>query len=163
MVLAAGLDLGVRLGEGRGRELNIGAGDLERSRRAPPLPRFVYHFGDDGSAAIFRFHIPLGRRDDGRKAGAIIGLVDIEDVVGSIRIGIQIKRWRQPPASRCQDKPMVPQVIVAVADGDIEGDSPEELLEIGPNMVLGTMCLQEFRELEVTRAFALILAQERHR
>lgn len=38
---------------------------------------------------------------------------------------------------------MVPQVIVAVTDRDVERDASEKLLEIGLDMVLGTARAQE--------------------
>jgi hypothetical protein len=37
---------------------------------------------------------------------------------------------------------MVPQMIVAVAYGDVECDPPEKLFEIGSDMILGAMRLQ---------------------
>jgi hypothetical protein len=58
---------------------------------------------------------------------------------------------------------MVPQMIVAVANGDVECDPPEELFEIGSDMILGAAHLQELREIKIACPFALILTQKRHR
>src|SRR3984885_822819 len=58
---------------------------------------------------------------------------------------------------------MVPQMIVAVAYGDVECDPPEELFEIGSDMILGAMRLQKLREIKIACPFALILTQKCHR
>src|ERR1700727_2088501 len=58
---------------------------------------------------------------------------------------------------------MVPQMIVAVAYGDVECDPPEELFEIGSDMILGAVRLQELREIKIACPFALILTQKCHR
>src|SRR5258707_13680305 len=58
---------------------------------------------------------------------------------------------------------MVPQVIVAVANGDVECDPPEELFEIGSDMILGAVRLQELCEIKIACPFALILTQKCHR
>src|ERR1700722_11708761 len=58
---------------------------------------------------------------------------------------------------------MVPQMIVAVASGHVECDPPEELFEIGIDMILGAARLQELREIKIACPFALILTQKCHR
>jgi len=69
------------------------------------------------------------------KARAAVVLVDIEDVIGSLRVRVQIERRSETPAGGHQKEPMVPQVIVSVADCDVECEPPEELLEIGNDMM----------------------------
>src|SRR5258708_23842801 len=57
---------------------------------------------------------------------------------------------------------MVPQMIVAVAYGDVESDPPEELLEIGSDMILCAVRLQERREIKIACPFAFIFTQKCH-
>src|SRR5258708_7310758 len=58
---------------------------------------------------------------------------------------------------------MIPQMIVGVAYGEVECDPPEELFEIGSDMILGAVRLQELREIKIACPFALILTQKCHR
>src|SRR5437016_2390237 len=54
-------------------------------------------------------------------------------------------------------------MIVPVPDRDVERDAPEELFEIGLDMTLSPSRAHELRDVQVTRALALILAQHGHR
>jgi hypothetical protein len=53
---------------------------------------------------------------------------------------------------------MVAEVIVPIADRDVEGDATVELLEVCGDVILGSLAMQEFGEFQVTHSFAVVLA-----
>lgn len=130
--------IGIRLRKRRRGQLDVGPGDLESRRVAAPVPCLVQYFSDDRATPVLRSNIPLGRFDDGREARAVVRLIDVQNVIGSVRVRVQIEGRGEAPACGGKKKPVVPQMIVAIADRYIEGHSPEELLEVGSDVILGS-------------------------
>lgn len=88
-------------------QLNVGPGDPESLRCTPPMPCVVQHFSDDGATSILRFGIPLGGLDHSRKTRAVVRLIDVQHVVGSVRVRVQIEGGGETPARRGQKKAVV--------------------------------------------------------
>ena len=57
---------------------------------------------------------------------------------------------------------MVAQMVVTIADCDVEGHTAEQLREVGFDMLGVAAGTEELGEFEVTRAFALLTAQQCH-
>jgi len=106
----------------------------------------------------------IGARDIGSRGPlAVIRFIQIQNVRSLFNVWIHIKRRREPPSIGGQDEAVVSQVIVPVADRNIEGDSAKELFEICRNELLGPSMVQELCDLEITGSLAFILSQHRHR
>ena len=104
------------------------AAALRAATASPGRGRDQLPISESGNLAptsVLRPHVPLRGLDHSRKTWTVVRLVDVENVIGSLSVGVEIERRRETPACGGQKESMVPQVIVPVADRDVEGYSPE--------------------------------------
>jgi hypothetical protein len=72
-----------------------------------PIPGLSDHFGHDLRPTVLRGDIPLSRLDDGSQARAVVGLVEIQDMLGLVEVGIEVERGRQAPPRRGEEESVV--------------------------------------------------------
>lgn len=69
--------------------------------------------------------------------------------------GFTSKKGRQAQPGTIQNETVIPQMVIAVADGHVERDSSKELRQIGVGVLGVALGADELRESEVVHAFAV--------
>lgn len=129
-------EMRIRLRERGSCQLDVGPRNAALDGVFPPGARDSEHLLHDPCALILGEPVPFGSIDDALKVRAIVGFIEVQHMIRLFDVWVHIESRRQAPASRRQEEPVVPQMIVAVADRDIEGDPAVELLEIALDTVL---------------------------
>ena len=86
------------------------------------------YFTDDGSGPGFGDEIGVVGFQKGREVGFVGGFAD-HQALGPAQAGIDVVGGGESPPPRSKQKAVVPEMVVTVADADVEGDAPVELLQ----------------------------------
>lgn len=77
----------------------------------------------------------------------VIVFVDAEGQAGSVFVGVEVESGREGPSLGGKQESMVAEVVVAVGDGDIENDPPEEFDQVSVH--IGAVPGNPVRQFEV--------------
>ena len=83
----------IRLGERGSRQLDVGPRYAALEGVFPPRARNSEHLLHNPCALILREPIPFGSIDDALKVWAIVGFIEIQDVIRFFDVRVQIKCW----------------------------------------------------------------------
>ena len=78
----------------------------------------------------------------------IVDVVDVQDMLRFVDVRVDVKRWREAPPCLAKHEAVVAQVIVSVADRDVECHATEKLCQVCVCMfriALGPDELRQFR------------------
>ena len=60
----------------------------------------------------------------------IVDVVDVQDMLRFVDVRVDVKRWREAPPCLAKHEAVVAQVIVSVADRDVECHATEKLCQV---------------------------------
>ena len=104
-------------------------GDFQPASQVLPSGNGLIHFPDDDESLVAGYHVLVGRVEQ----DALVGKagVAVDEKTQAIAVGwIHVIGRRKHPPLRGEEESMVAKMVVAVAYGDIESHTPEELPQI---------------------------------
>lgn len=101
-------EMRIRLGERGSRQLDVGSCNAALDSVFPPGARNSEHLLHNPCALIFREPVPFCRIDNALKARAIVGFIEVQDMIRLFDVRVQIKCRCQAPPSRRQEELVIP-------------------------------------------------------
>lgn len=130
------------------RQLDIGTGDADPARSSLPSIDHRRDLAQYLPGLVAVKSVERRRAENRLQAGPVVDVVDVQDMLGLVDVRIDIERRGEAPPCPAQNEAVIAQVIVAIANGDVERHAPKQLRQVGirmPGIALGPDELGQFR------------------